>query len=79
MLHEVKLIEIDADDVVKEADDFHQKNFATFDILDDDVRLAEPSGPDQVSHAKTLRSATRSLCDTFKFEIRRLRDRNAFA
>jgi hypothetical protein len=78
MLHEVKLIEIDAHDIIEDAEGLHRRNFAEFDILNDDVRLAERSASDQVSHAKTLRSATRSIGQSIEVEIRRLRDNNPF-
>ena len=78
MLHEVKLIEIEAHDIIEKTEEFHRHNFAEFDILNDDVRLAERTASDQVSHAKTLRNATRSLGSTFEAEIRRFRNNNPF-
>jgi hypothetical protein len=79
MLLEVKLIEVDARTIIEETEEFHRRHFAEFDILDNDVCLAERSASDRVSHARTLRSVISQLNCTLESEIRRLRsDDNPF-
>ncbi len=79
MLHEIKLIEIDAHDIVDELDEFHRQLFSEFDILDDEAWLAERSASDRASKARTLLSACSQLSCDFESEIRHLRERNPFA
>jgi len=52
MLREIKLIEIDAHDIVEELDEFHRQLFSEFDILDDE---ALRSARRQIGRAKHAR------------------------
>jgi len=77
MLEEIKLLAVDAEEIVIEAQDFHQANFSNFDILDRELVLAERSALDKVSDASLLRGSISQLRSNLESEVWKL-ERNAF-
>jgi len=77
MLEEIKLLAVDAEEIVNETQAFHQVNFSSLDILDRDMVLAERSALDKVSDASLLRGSISQLRSNLESEVRKL-ERNAF-
>lgn len=78
MLEEIKLLAIDAEEIVRESTAFHELNFSNFDILDRDERLAERAASDKVVDAQSLCGTVSQLRSNLESEVRKLRERTAF-
>lgn len=78
MLLEAQMIAIDAEEIVREAEEAHEQTHADVDVLDRAAVRAERQSLDRVWHAKTLRSAASQLRLTLESEIRRVREKNPF-
>lgn len=78
MVEEMRLLSVETEDIIKETEEFHAAHFATFDILDRDMRLAERSATDRVHDARALRGSVSQLLSNLESEARKFQDRQAF-
>lgn len=78
MAEEMRLLSTEADEVVRETEEYHAENFASFDILDQESRIAERTATDRVCDAVSLRGSVSQLLTNFESEVRKLAEHRAF-